>query len=298
MHRMAQTCVGMKLQHHIDALSVHKWPRPSYVTLSSGTLRCELGNGRYALQDSYRLSPHAQFLNARNDSEMCAFVKAWGPLYLHDGQRNSGIATFPLREFHAERRWLAALLGMFTSIESASAERESLQEFIEAAVEGDRCSASYDPNVEAFPLVQLRSACNVQESLSEWAAQATIGEIRSAVQFVVESYSPTLAPFSGLRVVREGRKSILKFMWALPDLQTALRWMVWYDFARRDPLYCCDECHRFFRSESKHARKFCGEVCAKKVSARNWRKKDLKKKRLAKEANKEKRETNVTHKTR
>jgi hypothetical protein len=288
----------MKVQHHIDATPVCEWPRPSEVTLNGGILQCVLGNRRYGLQDSYRLSPHAQFLNARTDSEMCAFVKAWGPLYLRYGEQNAGVVAFPLCEFHAERRWLAALHGMFRAIENSSAERESLLEFLEAAAEHDRCSALHDPNVEAFPLIQLRDAFRVQGLLSEWAAQVTMKEMRSAIQFVVENYSPTVAPFAGLRVIREGRKSILKFMWVLSDLQTALRWMVWYDFARRDPLYCCDECRRFFRSESKHARKFCGEACAKRVSARNWRKRNLAEKRLARETNKEKGETNVTKKTR
>lgn len=229
---------------------------------------------------------------------MCAFVKAWGPLYLRDDQRNAGIATFSLREFHTERRWLAALLGMFRAIESSSSERESLLEFLEAAAEHAKCFVPLD-NAEAIPLVLVRDKFKVKGVLSEWAAELRIAAVRSAVQFVAESYSPTLAPFGGLRVVRQGRKSILKFQWALTDLQTALGWMVWYDFARRDPLHCCEECRKFFKSESRHERKFCNDSrCAKRVSARNWRKKDLAKKRLAKKANKEKGETNVTQKTR
>jgi hypothetical protein len=278
----------MKDQHLIDESPPYEWHRPSKVTLQDGVLQCVLGDRYYSLQDSYRLSPHAQFLNARTDSDLCVFVKAWGPLYVREDQRNTGITSHSLRELHAERRWLAALLGTFTAIESESAERESLQEFVEAAEEHDKISALYNLGKEAFPLVQVRDALHVQGSLSEWVSQATMREIRSAVHSVVEINSQTLAPLAGLRIVRRGKKSLLKSQWALFDLQTTLKWMIWCDFDRRDPLYCCEECRGFFKSESKHQRKFCnGPRCAKRVAARNWRRKDLAKKRLEKEANKE-----------
>lgn len=289
----------MKLQHHIDAKICYGWLRPSEVAIRSGVLRCVVGDRLYDLQESYAKSPHAQFLNVRTDADVVSFVKAWGPLYLSGDQRRAGIAEYPLAHFYAERRWLGALHGLIRSVENEPEQQGSLREFIEAAEEHDRCSSLHDPTTEPFPLVQLRDAFRVSGSLLEWAAQLNRSEVESAIKYIVEAYSPTLAPFLGLRVVRAGRKMRLESGWNLNDLETALRWMVWYDVYSKDPLYQCQECRRFFKSESKHKRKFCDDPkCAKRATGREWRRKDLLRKREAKEANERKGRKHGTQKTR
>ncbi len=275
----------MKVQHRIDVIPENEWPRPSKVTIHGDSLECEFEPARYYdLQGSYRFSPHSQFLNARTDSEMSAFVKAWGPLYLRLDQPCAGVVTHALSEYHAKRRRLAAILGLINGIGEAAVERERLQEFLNADPPGH---------------FAVRSAVRVLGSITEWAAQAKPTEVRSAIKAAL--HASVLAPSSFLKVVARGKKPFVTTQWAFPALETALSWMVWYDVYRNDPLYCCGECRRFFKSESRHERKFCDDPktkCARRASGRNWRRKDLANKRLAKEANTKKGEVNVTHKTR
>ena len=296
LHRMAQTCVDMKLQHHINAVRGQLWPRPSRVTLHDGSLRCAFEPAKYYdLQDSYCLSPHAQFLNAWTDLDMCAFVRAWGPLSLRLDQPGARVVSHALPGYHASRRWLAALLGLMNAIEDTTMERERLQEYVAAAEERQRCS-DINPREEPSSLFFIRTTFSIQEPVAEWAAQAKMTEIRAAIVFIVETSS--LSPLSTLRVLQQGKKSVVRARLSFFTLEDALQWMVWYDVYRRDPLYCCQECRTFFKSESKHERKFCNNSqCAKRVAARNWRRKQLAMKRLAKEEVKGQK-TNVTHKTR
>ena len=160
-------------------------------------------------------------------------------------------------------------------------DRESLEEFVLAETEKDRLSPIHDPDAEAFFLVLVRSEFGVHEALPEWIKQAPLPEIRSAIQFVLETY-PIVIPLR-LKVARHKKGFILQARWLLDNLETALRWMVWYDAFRTDPVLCCEECRKFFKPESAHKRKYCSPDCGRRVAARNWRRKDLAKKRLAKE---------------
>jgi len=75
--------------------------------------------------------------------------------------------------------------------------------------------------------------------------------------------------------------------------------MLWYDVFRGDLLYRCLECERFFRPETRRERKFCtGSNCAAKATKRNWRRKDLAKKRAEKEVQKMKEAMGGTKKAR
>jgi hypothetical protein len=209
-------------------------------------------------------------------------------------QPRAGIVTNTLPECHARRRELAALIGLINAIQDDTMERESLQEYLEAEIERSRVERESlslrHPGQHIYQIddfkPSIRRAFSVQGSLSDWVAQASMTEIRSALEYVVEGTS--IAPHSVLRVIRQGKKSAVKNQWQFVSLEGALRSMVWCDLDRRDPLYCCQECRRFFKSESKHERKFCDDPrCAKRAAGRNWRRRDLARKRLAKEANKE-----------
>jgi hypothetical protein len=293
--------VDMKVQHRIYAESWHRalreneWPRPSRVVIHDGNLRCEFIPAKYYnLQDSYRQSPHTQFLNARTDSEMLKFVKTWGPLDLNFDPPTAGVVTNTLAKCHARRRQLTALIGLIGAIEDAAMERESLQEFLDAEAERSGVDAEdfrrrhpgqHYYQIDDFRL-SVQRAFRVQGSLSEWVARASMTEIRSALEYVVEGTS--IAPLSFLRVILHGDKSVVRNQWLFVSLEGALKSMVWFDLDRKDPLYCCQECRRFFKSESKHERKFCDDPrCAKRAARRNWRRRDLAKKRLAKQAGKE-----------
>lgn len=297
MHRFAYAGVDMKVLHHIDAIEGSLWWRPSEVTLHAGSLHCTLRpERRYDFEDAYKRSPHRQFLNARTDEEMRVFVKAWGPLYLSPDEQSAGIAVQPLSEYQARRKWLAAFVGLMTAIQNARMERESLEEFVLAETEKERLSPIHDPNAEAFFLVLVRAEFRVQGAFSEWTKQAPLPEIRAAARSVLETYSIVM-PLH-LKVARHKKGFNLKARWLLDDLETALRWMVWYDVFRADPVLCCEECRKFFKPDSAHKHKFCSPECARRVAARNWRRKDLAKKRLAKEKIQERSNKNVTNQTR
>ena len=276
----------MKVQHHIDALQPNTWPRPLTVTVQDGNLLCAFGPGRrYELQNSYSRSPHAQFLNIRTDEGMRAFVQAWGPLYFRSDQQGKTPLTFPLAEYHAFRRRFAAVHGLMEAVEVPLLERERLQEFVTAVEEYDRQSNLYVPGKEAEELTWFRTAFGIQEAASAWVTGASARQVRSAIQWLVPMNTP--APLSVVDVVRSGKSHVVRTRWALDNLQETLRWMLWFDVFRKDPVYCCQECRMFFKSESKHERKFCDSPkCARRATGRKWRKKDLAKKRLLKEAEK------------
>ncbi len=267
------------------------------MTVHGGNLYCALQpNRHYEFEDAYERSPHTQFLNARTDEEIRIFVKAWGPLYVRSDQRIPGIALQPLSEYHAKRRWLAAFVGLMTAIQNARMERESFEEFVLAETETDRLSPAHDPDAEAFFLVLVRSEFRLQGALSEWTKQAPLPEIRAAIQFVLETY-PIVLPL-GLKALRHKKGFTLQGRWLLDNLETALRWMVWYDAFRTDPVLCCEECRKFFKPHSAHKRKFCSPECARRLTARKWRRQDLAKKRLDKEKIQERSKRNVTKKAR
>lgn len=270
------------MQHRIDALQPNTWPRPLTVTVQDGNLLCAFGPGRrYELQNSYSRSPHAQFLNVRTDESMRAFVQGWGPLYFRSDQQGKTPLTFPLAEYHAFRRRFAALHGLMEAVEVPLLERERLQEFVAAVEEYDKQSILYVPGKEAEELTIFRTAFCIQEATSAWVTGASASQVRSAIQWLVPMNTP--APRSVVDLVRRGKGHVPRTRWALDNLQETLRWMLWFDVFRKDPLYCCQECRFFFKSESRHERKFCDNPkCAKRATGRKWRKKDLKKKRLAK----------------
>jgi hypothetical protein len=288
----------MKMQHRINTTMPNTWLRPVTAIIQDGNLLCDFEPGKhYELQSSYDRSPHAQFLNATSDERMRAFVKAWGPLYLRTDQAGATLLTFPLAEYHAIRKRFAALRGLVDAIDAPRLERERLREFFEAVEEYDSQLSAPLVGVEADELQWFRQRFEVRGSMTDWVLEASPDEVRSAVQWIVPMN--LAAPRASVSVVRKAGRRVLQAHWALDTLRDALHWMLWYDVFRRDPLICCQECRTFFKGGSKHDRKFCDNgLCARRVAARKWRKKDLADKRAAKQAEKNKEKRNGTHKTR
>jgi hypothetical protein len=287
----------MKYQHRIDAPQGCTWPIPSKVTVEKGTIRCEfVSTTYYDLQSSYARSPHAEFMNATTDEQMVGFVKKWGPLYMQLLPQTPSV-VHSLADYHARRQQLSAILSLTNSVEKAEIARESLRSFIDAEHQISELSGSTGSKTEPLSISGIRGYLGIRESLELWTNTASKKQLLSAIRLFLEREALCPAPL--LKVNRIGGKNKLETQWPFLSLEAALRWMLWYDVERRDPLYCCMECRSFFKSESKHDRKFCNDSrCAKRVAARNWRRKDLAKKKQLKEDTRFKGDKNVTHKAR
>ena len=280
----------MKVQHRID-VGHGRWASCKSVTLRDDVLHCTLEPKQtYDLTEAYEDDLHIRFANANSDKELIAFVRGWGPLYIPNWQiPPDGVVSLPLSRCRAYQRWIKALLDLHVAFKQAEHEQEALLAFLEAEQESD------SPD-EPVSFVMLRPSFNIAGNVLDFAKSANISTIQALIRYLIPIVSGTM---SGANLVcrNQGKNRRLEAGWDIPDLHGAIRWMIWYDEFTKHPVICCQECRKVFRGETAHARKFCGEVCAKRVSARNWRKRDLKNKRRAKEANK-KGKKNVTQKAR
>jgi hypothetical protein len=297
----------MQSQHTLNV-----WLRPSQVILQDGSLRFEFKPPRfYSLASAYSLRPkkgkvpnlpHLQFVNATSDEAMLEFAWWWGPLWLTTNERAGARSVVqPLAKYQAERRWFAAVNGLIGAVDGRAAERASLAEYFDAVVARERYSAIYNPDredltTEGFRLkftfkgftVEKRPLYTFDGPLSAWVVQANMEDVRAAIDHAVETSVPWLAPV--IRVVRRGRKGRncrkgrIETEWQFLSLAQALEWMVGQDLERRDPIRKCADCTTYFKSRTKHWRRYCHPDCAQRASARKWRKEDLRKKREAKAA--------------
>jgi hypothetical protein len=293
MHRLAYAAVYMQYQHRINRqYIVQSWPRPVQVTQVGDNLECVFSSAkRYDLEASYQFAPHAEFLNAKTDSLMGAFVLNWGPLELNSDYKNTKTMTVRLREYSAARRLLAALQGIFKAVESLSFERQSLKEFLEAIAENARFSDEFD-GYESDDFQPLRQAFEINESLFGWVARIPNAQVRAANQWLLEDN--LRSPSYIFDISSKDRKPTIRTRVALTDLKATLRWMIWYDVYQSTPLYCCPECKRFFRPPDRRLRKYCPDGCSQRVAARTWKRKDAAKKRLLQELLKKEESSNGT----
>jgi hypothetical protein len=214
-------------------------------------------------------------MNARQEDEMVEFVNAWGPLWMtFDECRDARSVAHPMARYQAERRWITAIKELIHPVGGTISERERLTEYFEAEAE---------LNKDSVALLSFSLSFAVRESLVEWATTADIENVHAGINFAIKLSN--LAPPPDVWIDWKNKKRTPNAGWQFLDLEQALRWMVWFDGYQEDPVYCCQECRTFFKSDSKHRRKFCSTSrCAQRVAARKWREKDLAKKRLAKEA--------------
>jgi hypothetical protein len=234
----------------------------------------------YVLIEAYEDNLHIRFSNAKSDEELIAFLRGWGPLYIPNWEIPSNcVVSLPLSRCRAHQRWIKALLDLHVAFKEADQEQEALLAFVDAEQE------SQFPD-EPVSFVLLRSSFNIAGDVLDFVRGANTLVVQALIRYLIPISSGTM---NGVNLVcqEQSKERRLEAGWDIPDMQSALRWMIWYDEFTKHPVICCPECRRVFRGETAHARKFCGEVCAKKVSARNWRKKDLEKKRIAKEKEKE-----------
>jgi hypothetical protein len=262
----------MNSKHRINTLTKGTWAGCRSAAIEADVLHCSLDLARpYDLSESYQNDLHIRFANSRTDQELLAFTRAWGPLYIPFAQREGNEVYLPIERCRALRRWFKALLGLLDSFKSGEREREALREFMEA--EYERELAAVVPSEEPMSANILRHACGISRNVNvfDYIDSDDIGSVRVAT----ESLIPVVTADSvsaAFNCYRRGKHRELIARWQIDDLQSALRWMVWYDGFAQHPVYCCQEpaCRAVFRGETAHARKYCSHECAHRSTAREW----------------------------
>ena len=182
-------------------------------------------------------------------------------------------------------------MGILAAFKQAERESESLLAFLEAEQERE-------PKDDPVTFLMLRLSFNIAGNLFDFVKSANSSTIQALIRYLIPIASDTL---NGVKLIclDRGKKSVIEAGWDISDMQTALRWMIWYDEFTKHPVLCCQECRTVFRGKTAHVRKFCDDYrCARRVSARKWRRKDLALKRTAKEAAQRKAKRDGTQKAR
>jgi hypothetical protein len=217
--------------------------------------------------EAYRYDLHIQFANARTDQELIGFLRAWGPLWLSDAQKEESMASYPISRVRAFQRWLKAVMGLLAAFKSAHDERIALREFLEAEREKEDNSPA--PAAEPISWMILKSRFEIAAAVPDWVSALPLEELRIATDLILRLV--VLLPITGEFVFRRRHnRGEIEARWAISDLEEALSWMVWYDEFTRHPLICCQECRKVFRGTTAHARKYCSQECAHRATAREW----------------------------
>lgn len=234
-----------------------EWRSCKSVTLRDGVLHCELepAEKAYVLMEAYEDNLHVHFANADSDKELMGFIRAWGPLYIPQGQIPSNrIVALPLARCRAYQTQIQAVIGALTAFKRGEGEREALEKLIAAEPE-----ELLDPIVIPF---------RVTGDISGWPKSASIAEVRAATNMLAESIV-TAGFGQNLRFHRKGRERQILAGWRFMNLLAALYWMIWYDEFTKHPVICCAECLTVFRGETARPRKYCSTECGHRATAKN-----------------------------
>jgi hypothetical protein len=249
----------------------------------NGLIRCELTLDRqYDLVDAYPRGPHIQFLNCETVDDLKSFFRAWGPLYLvhtpGDEEIRLGKVVRQLDECQAHRKWLRAVKRMIDACKGFEDARSSLVEFLASEVDIHRTDPTHQPDTAPFFHEILRGRFHYEGDSVAWAVSTDITSVKRALIFSIESNVSAPSGY-GLKV-DEGRKGIeIKPHFSLGSLWDALRWMLWFDEWNHWPPLPCLECHKIFRPSTAHKMKYCTHECAHRATNREWRRKDLRKRK-------------------
>ncbi len=285
----------MEVQHHIN---IGCWPRGRNVSIidrdGQKYVQCRLALDRaYELAAAYTYAPHTAFMNLRSNEDLAKFVSSWGPLRLSDAERANGLSTMRLDWCWAFQRRFAAYGRLLDSFGNAAEERTSLQEFVATAEEesrvrelGSRAHATVflanwiltdRPDQQ---LAETASGAEIfDQVVSPWLEKAESESIRGGVAHLIEYLS--FAPSACLKAEWKGRRPRITANLGLDNLEDALEWMIWNSYWLKNPLMFCKECHKAFRPETAHRRKYDTPKCAHRATARRWRRSDLRRKKLS-----------------
>lgn len=261
----------MQHQHDVNARRVlvpGEWAPCGTASIRDDQIVCELDYSRvYDLATAYIRSPHATFVNLKNEPELTDFLREFGPVW-------------PMKEFHLQyywsfQNWLRALLKLLKAFENSTPYTEhcraALLGFVQADQrEWDVTGLSQAAQVSAAKL--LNRHFSFSQDAVKWISEAEPPLVRQAMMRCIN----VNCRFGvGLQATLVKGKPDITAVFKLDTLHDALEWMIWQDLYRRRPLVICAECGRAFQPRTAHVQKYCQYECAHRVAARTWRRKDL-----------------------
>jgi hypothetical protein len=236
-----------------------KWRSCKSVILHDGELHCLLEPEKtYDLAESYGDKPHFHFMRAASDDELRRFIRAWGPLYIPNGQIPADATVrLPVSLCRAYQRQMNSVVRALTAFRLGNGERGALEELIAAML------AVAQGDLDPYFVVRF----GVTGDVLEWAKKISIADVRAATNHLLDT---VLTPMFHLRLaMRHSRnRRVVEAGWTFMNLEEALRWMIWYDEFNERPIICCAECLEIFRGDSTRARKYCSDTCGHKATAR------------------------------
>ena len=228
------------------------WPRAKEVGVHRNRLLFVLDDKRtYKLADAYRYAPHVQFINLKNNLELASFVRAFGPLYfVHQNGQSTPVTDTNI--YWSFQRWLKSLVKLIEAFQESRSERESLLGFINADRQWSR---------DGSLALLLSYSFSLPKRPEQWIPKADKATVRKAMAHSIETSLH-------VRANLQAGSSKVTTRWAINTLQDALKWMVWYDVFRQNPVLSCQECGEHFRPETKHLQKYHSPKCAHRAAAR------------------------------
>jgi hypothetical protein len=278
MPRVAYTCIGMKVQKHVNQQIGAFWYRCKRVVFEQDSVKWELSRaGRYELLKAYARKPHRQLVEASDDNALQAFVKAWGPLNCLELKAWEGRDL--ISDYRRERDTLQAWVRLLAAIESPEYLYDSILGLLRLFGKGD--------------FIWLRHRLGIgglengfDDDVEKRLVSATQSEFADVCSYLAGIFP--LFAFPHFVIDRTSKRSILRASSGVTSLTTALYWMVWQDIFMESPWQFCEECHKLFQPDFRHKRKFCLPECAHRKAARE----------SARRKRQEEGEANVTRKTR
>ena len=237
MLRVAYTCVGMRVQKHVNSKNGAFWYRCKRVVFEQGLVKWELSRtGRYELLKAYAQKPHRQLVEASNDNALQAFVKAWGPLNSLELKAWEGSDS--ISNYRRERDTLQAWVRLLTAIESPEYLYDSILSLLRLFNKGDFVWLRHRLGIGSLE-------SGFDDDVEKRLASATQSEIAD-----VCSYLAGIFPLFALPrfvIDRTGKGGpIVQASSGVTSLTTALYWMVWQDIFMESPWQFCEECHKLF----------------------------------------------------
>lgn len=270
----------MQYQHHINENEPKKWPRCKHVEVRGDRVICELDwDHAYSLTEAPARKPHLHFLNLQNDRDLTRFLRLWGPLF-GPWREDDKFACWRYR------RKLRAKGELVEAFKSGNASRLSnaLLELLAADYEDARLSPIPELSGLALPAICAGEFCgDPTRPPQSWIPQLNLPRLREVAAWVI---GVTLSATSTLRAIWRNGKAQIDWQPSANTLHEVIEWCVWHSIAGRPSLTLCKNCGDAFYPDSGHDRKFCGEECAHRWTAREWARKNRRKQKLSTERGK------------
>jgi hypothetical protein len=284
MQRIAQTCIDMKVQHHINKREISgmgtqskDWYRCKRVDFVGETAIWELRRtSGYSFLEAYKMTPHRQLIQAIDDNALQVFVKAWGPLRRFSLNDWSGID--PIETYREERDRLTAISRLLASVGQPEMQRSALLGFWKISSKVDSIPKTLLETLQT----RLPMACDVHlsfdENLQRWVDTLTQEQIEAATTWTISDFPP-LGLNPRFTVERSRGGNALRASPGIHTLGDALDWMVWQDVVQNHPIQFCVECRGLIDFKGHHTKRFCSPECAHRKTGREWQQRKREKER-------------------